>query len=174
MKKLLLFTNIYYSLLIILLSGCGYKPSSHFTYETIGEKVYTEVDISLSDPQNAVLLKDALYQALYSRLKSRVTTKNKADSIIKVIYKSIKFIPLQYDKNGYVVYYQAHISLKFQFIKGDKKEERVIVGRYEFPIRPSAIISTSLRFEAIQKGSIRALDEFIAYLKTKGALESVK
>jgi len=166
MKKLLI-------ILTILLLGCGYRPSSHFTPKTIGQKIYTEVDISLSDPQNAVLLKDALYKALYSRLKSRITTKREADSIIKVMYQSLRFIPLQYDKNGYVVYYQAHISLRFQFIKGDKKEERVIIGRYEFPIRPSAIISTSLRFQAIEKGSLRALDEFIAYLESKGALKSV-
>jgi len=166
MKKLLI-------ILTILLSGCGYRPSSHFTPKTIGQKVYTEVDISLSDPQNAVLLKDALHKALYSRFKSRVTTKREADSMIKVTYQSLKFIPLQYDRNGYVVYYQALISLRFQFIKGDKKEERVIIGRYEFPIRPSAIISTSLRFQAIERGSMRALDEFIAYLESKGVLKSV-
>jgi len=166
MKKLLI-------ILTILLSGCGYRPSSHFTPKTIGQKVYTEVDISLSDPQNAVLLKDALHKALYSRFKSRVTTKREADSMIKVIYQSLKFIPLQYDRNGYVVYYQALISLQFQFTKGDKKEERVIIGRYEFPIRPSAIISTSLRFQAIERGSMRALDEFIAYLESKGVLKSV-
>ncbi|HHD80828.1 MAG TPA: hypothetical protein ENK99_04400 [Campylobacterales bacterium] len=171
MKKL--FSILNSSLLIIIILGCGYKPSSHFTPKTIGEKVYTEVDISLSDPQNAVLLKDALYKALCSRIKSRVTSKKQANSIIKVKYQSLKFIPLQYDKNGYVVYYQAHISLKFEFIKGDKKEQRVIIGRYEFPIRPSAIISTSLRFKAIEKGSKKALDEFIAYLESKGVLKSV-
>jgi hypothetical protein len=60
--------------------------------------------------------------------------------------------------------------LKFTLIKGDRVDKKVIVGRYEFPIRPSAIISTSLRFEAIQKGSMRALDEFIAYLETKGSI----
>jgi len=165
MKKLLI-------ILTILLSGCGYRPSSHFTPKTIGQKVYTEVDISLSDPQNAILLKDALHKALYSRFKSRVSTKKDANSMIKVTYQSLKFIPLQYDRNGYVVYYQAHISLRFQFIKGDKKEERVIVGRYEFPIRPSAIISTSLRFQAIERGSMKALDKFIAYLESKGVLKS--
>ncbi len=161
MKKLII-------LILFVFVGCGYKPSSYFTPKTIGDKVYTEVDVSLSDPQNAVLIKDALNKALYSRVKTIVTTKSKADSTIKVSYQSIKFIPLQYDRNGYVVYYQAHISLKFKFIKGDKIDEKVIIGRYEFPIRPSAIISTSLRFEAIEKGSKKALDEFIAYLETKG------
>jgi hypothetical protein len=157
-------------LIILLLTSCGYKPSSHFTSKTIGEKVYTEVDVSLSDPENAVLVKDALNRALYSRLKSLATTKEEADSTIKVAYNSIKFRPLQYDKNGYVVYYQANIRLRFELIRGDSREERLIVGRYEFPVRPSAIISNDLRFKAIERGSIRALEQFIAYISSKGLL----
>jgi len=61
--------------------------------------------------------------------------------------------------------------LKFQFIKGEKMVEREILGRYEFPIRPSAIISSSLRFKAIENGSSRALEEFIAYLGNLGVFE---
>ncbi len=161
-------------LIIILLFGfigCGYRPSATITPKTIGDKVYTEVDVSLSDPENAVLIKDALNSALLNRLKSNITTRDRADSTIKVLYNSIKFYPLQYNKNGYVVYYQADINLKFQFIKDNKIREKIITGRYSFPIRPSAIISTSLRFEAIKKGSIKALDQFIAYLSSLGALE---
>ena len=157
-------------LVALLLLGCGYKPSSHFIPQIIGEKIYTEVEVSLSDPENAVLIKDALGQALYSRLKSLTTTKEEADSTIKVAYQSIRFSPLQYDKNGYVVYYQANIRLKFELIKGEQREEKFIVGRYEFPIRPSAIISNDLRFKAIERGSIRALDQFIAYISSKGLI----
>ena len=164
MKKL--FTVI----TILFLSACGYKPSSNFTPKSIGEKVYTQVEVSLSDPENAVLIKDALNRALYSRLKSLATKKEEADSIIKVAYHSIGFMPLQYDKNGYVVYYQANIVLKFEMIKGEKKEERRIVGRYESPVRPSAIISNDLRFKAIERGSVNALDQFIAYVASKGLL----
>jgi len=157
-------------LIMLLLIACGYKPSSHFTPKSIGEKVYTEVEVSLSDPENAVLIKDALNRALYSRLKSLATKREEADSVIKVAYHSIGFTPLQYDKNGYVVHYQANIVLKFEMIKGEKKEERRIVGRYEFPVRPSAIISNDLRFKAIERGSINALDQFIAYVASKGLL----
>jgi hypothetical protein len=130
------------------------------------------VVVSLSDPENAVVIKDALNRALYSRLKSLATTKKEADSTIRVVYKSIKFRPLQYDKSGYVVYYQANIKLKFELIRGEVKEVRDIVGMYEFPISPSAIISNELRFEAIKEGSVRALDQFIAYLSSKGAVVS--
>ncbi len=155
----------------LLLMGCGYKPSSRHAHYLLGEKVYTKVEVSLSDPENALLLKDALNRALYRRLKSHVSSKKEADSSLKVRYNSIKFIPLQYDKNGYVVYYQAHITLGFTFEKDKIRETRLIVGRYEFPIRPSAIISNDLRFKAIEQGSIKALDEFISYLSVKGLVK---
>jgi len=156
---------------LILFSACGYKPSANYSTQMIGKKVYTEVEVSLSDPENAVLIKDALNRALYTRLKSQASSRSEADSTIKVVYRSIRFIPLQYNSSGYVVFYQAHITLGFTFEKGENRENRSIVGRYEFPIRPSAIISNDLRFKAIENGSIKALDEFISYLSAKGLLK---
>ncbi len=151
--------------------GCGYRPASHFAPKVLGDRVYTEVEVSLSDPENSVLIKDALNRALYSRFKSLTTHKADAKSQICVSYESIDFFPLQYDENGYVVQYQANIHLKFRLIKGNKTEERRIVGRYEFPIRPSAIISTDLRFKAIEQGSLHALDQFLAYVAAKGLMD---
>ncbi len=176
MKKLFTIHYLLFTLIVVtlLLTSCGYKPSSHYTKKIVGEKVYTEVEVSLSDPENAVLIKDALNRALYSRLKSKATRKKNADSSIYVAYDNIHFIPLQYNKNGYVVYYQARITLGFTFVKGEVKEKRQIVGRYEFPIRPSAIISNDLRFKAIEQGSIKALDQFIAYLSAKGFLRDAQ
>ncbi len=163
MKKVFLISSM-----LLFLNSCGYKPSSYYSKKIVGEKVYTKVEVSLSDPQNAILIKDALNRALYSRLKSQTTKREDADSAIKLSYKSIKFRPLQYNRNGYVVYYQANITLNFIFEKEKKREERLIVGHYEFPIRPSAIISNNLRFKAIEQGSLKALDEFISYLSAKG------
>ena len=165
---------IFLTLSILILTACGYRPSSYYTKSIIGEKVYTEVEVSLSDPENAVLIKDALNRALYRRLKTQVTREEDADSRIYVAYKKIDFLPLQYDKHGYVVHYQANIFLEFLFEKGSQKEKKTIIGHYEFPIRPSAIISNDLRYKAIQKGSLKALDQFIAYLTTKGFLRDEK
>ncbi len=170
MRKQVIIYPILLLMILLLLSACGYKPSAHFSPKVIGERVYTEVDVSLSDPENSVLIKDALNRALYSRFKSLATTKSKAQSSIFVSYQSIRFVPLQYDQNGYVVQYQANIRLKFRLLKGEKQEERLIVGRYEFPIRPSAIISTDLRFKAIERGSVHALDQFVAYVSAKGLM----
>ena len=156
---------------ILLFYGCGYRPSSSYTPKTLGDRVYIEVEVSLSDPENSVLIRDTITKAIYTRLKSITATKKRAKSTIKVKYKDIKFFPLEYDKNGYVVHYQADVILDFLFEKGDKRIKKSLVGRYDFPIRPSAIISTSLRFKAIEEGSIKALDEFIAYLGTLGLID---
>jgi len=161
-------------LIMLLLTACGYKPSSHYSKQIIGENVYTEVEVSLSDPENAVLIKNALNKALYTRLKTKATRKRDADSSIYVAYDNIRFVPLQYNKNGYVVHYQARITLGFTFVKGEVTQKRQVIGRYEFPIRPSAIISNDLRFKAIEHGSIKALDQFIAYLSAKGLLKHGK
>jgi hypothetical protein len=159
---------------ILYLTGCGYKPSAHGAQKMIGNRVFTQVDVSLSDPENAVLTKDALNIALQTRLKRIVSKQSSADSSIFVRYKKIRFIPLQYNRNGYVVFYQAQITLEFMFIKGEMKEQRDILGHFEFPIRPSAIISNDLRLKAIEQGSLKALDQFIAYLSVKGFLLNEK
>ena len=161
-------------LTLMIFTACGYKPSAHLSSKLIGENVYTEVEVSHSDPENAVLIKDALNMALQTRLKRRITKQKYADSSIFVFYKEIRFVPLQYDRNGYVVFYQANTILDFTFKKGDVVEKRKINGRFEFPIRPSAIISNDLRLKAIEKGSLKALDEFITYLSVKGLLLSEK
>jgi hypothetical protein len=153
---------------LLILTGCGYRPSAQAAQTMIGERVFTQVDVSLSDPENAVLTKDALNIALQTRLKRIVSKQKSADSSIFVRYKDLRFIPLQYNRNGYVVFYQAQITLEFRFIKGERKEQREILGRFEFPIRPSAIISNDLRLKAIEQGSLKALDQFIAYLSVKG------
>lgn len=163
------------SLVLSLLTSCGYKPSSHYYKRVVGQKIYTEVEVSISDPENVILVKDALNRALYTRLKSQISKREEsADSTIKLSYKSIHFKPLQYNRNGYVVYYQADTTLRFNFENGKDREERLIVGHYEFPIRPSAIISNDLRFKAIENGSLKALDEFISYLAVKGLLKNDK
>ncbi|KIM02867.1 MAG: hypothetical protein KU29_13600 [Sulfurovum sp. FS06-10] len=172
MQKRVLTLNLLVTLL--LLTACGYKPSSHYTPQVLGKNIATEVDVSMSDPENAVLIKDALHKAIYTRLGAKVNRKGTEESLIRIIYHHIGFMPLQYDQNGYVVYYQAVITLRFEFTKGKIQENRLIVGRYQFPIRPSAIISNDLRFKAIEQGSIKALDQFIAYISAKGLLEDEK
>ena len=151
-----------------LIIGCGYRPSSHFAKKVFGDRIYTKVDVSFATPENSILTKDALNKALRTRLKTIVTHKEDADSMLSVMYESITFIPLQYDKNGYVVEYQVNLKLKFTFEKDGKIETKRTIGRYVFPILPSAIIAYDVQLKAIEKSSVKALDQFFAYIVAKG------
>ena len=160
--------SLFLLLILSLVSGCGYRPSAHFAKKVLGERVYTKVDVSLATPENSVLTKDALNKALRTRLKTIVTRKEDADSMLSVRYEDVKFIPLQYNKNGYVVEYQVNLKLKFTFKKDGKVETKRVIGRYEFPILPTAIIAYDVQLKAIEESSVKALDQFFAYLVGKG------
>ena len=151
-----------------LVGGCGYRPSSHFAKKVFGDSVYTKVDVSLATPENSVLTKDALNKALRTRLKTIVTRKEDADSMLLVRYESVTFIPLQYNRNGYVIEYQVNLKLNFTFEKNGKIETKRTIGRYEFPILPSAIIAYDVQLKAIERSSVKALDQFFAYITAKG------
>jgi len=160
--------SIFLVLILLFISGCGYRPSAHFAKKVFGDKIYTKVDVSLATPENSVLTKDALNKALRTRLKMIVTRKKDADSMLSVKYENIRFIPLQYDKNGYAVEYQVNLKLKFTFEKDGKVETKWTIGHYEFPILPSAIIAYDVQLKAIERSSVKALDQFFAYITAKG------
>ncbi len=165
-NKMLQFLLLMLTLNFIL--ACGYRPSSQLAKKVIGEKVYTVVDVSLVTPENSVLTKDALNKALETRLKTIVTKKENADSMISVIYESMNFVPLQYDNNGYVIQYQVQTRLRFTFTKGKHSEVRSFTGYYEFSVLPTAIIAYNAVLKALEESSIKALDQFIAYIAAKG------
>jgi hypothetical protein len=54
---------------LILFSGCGYQPSSHYAKNVVGESVSTEVVISMEDPQNTVIIKDAVDTAVITKFR---------------------------------------------------------------------------------------------------------
>ncbi len=153
-----------------LLAGCGYKPATTYTKKVLSGKVYTDIKIYLRDPENAVLVKDALNEAIVSRFGARVVSKQEATSILHVKFDRVSFRPIQYDQNGYAVYYRAVVVLNIDYTTPTAKGHKKVSGIYDFPIEPQAIISDALRFQAIKNGSAKALDAFISYMTQQGAL----
>jgi hypothetical protein len=162
-----------FSLLLVLfvLLSCGYKPTSIYTKEILGDKIYTEVAISLEDPENSVLIKDAINEAVVSEFRSTIASKKMADSEFYITLSSVSFVPIQYDKNGYVISYKTHVGIKTRYIDKDKKEHTIYTkGNYDFPIESSSIISDTKRFEAIKFASQKALDA----VRSQIAVRSIK
>ncbi len=155
----------------LLLVGCGYRPSSHHAQVIVEDSVSTQVQISLRDPENSVLIKDAVNQAVVERFRTSLEPKGRAKTHLRIMVDGINFSALQYNQQGYIVTYRTLLSMQvLRTTDGVSKTYRSH-GRYDFAIEPNAIISDQARFEAIRQSAQKAIDSFIAQVAAEGAMQ---
>lgn len=169
-------TDIFYILtlnvlILTLLSGCGYQPSSKEARKVLGDTVSTNVIISMTDPENTVLLKDALDEAVIRRFQTNLRSKSKAKTHLDISLRNVGFSALQYDSNGYVISYRTTISLSILRRTKNFTKHYSAVGNYDFTISPNAIITDQQRFEAIANSATKALDSFVAQVAAEGSYQ---
>ncbi len=157
-------------LLFVLLSGCGYKPSSHYAKQVVGGKVSTQILISMQDPENTVLIKDAVNKAVVTRFRSSLVDKEHSQTHLRIAISKIQFSPLQYNLEGYVVTYRTYMTLQILRTEDDVAQTYISKGVYDFAIEPNAIISDQARFLAIQQSAQKAIDSFIAAVASQGVM----
>lgn len=156
--------------IVLLVSACGYKPSSHMTKNIFSDTVYVEVLVDRAEPENAPFIKDEMNRLVYTRFKGRVATKEQAQSQIRLSYAGSTFTPLAY-ANGYVTRYRANIRVHFDMVTKEGKVQKTITSMVESDIQANALTTSALRIEAIRLGLEKALDEFLAYVSAKGMLK---
>jgi len=167
--------NFWILLMALVFTGCGYKPTSQIAQDVLGDRVYVEVAISIQDAQNSVLVKDAVKEAMISRLNRDVVSRSEAQTLIFARLGTVSFSPTLYDKDGYVIAYKAHTNLRLRTVYESGKEDNIMVsGEYDFTIEPNSVISDAKRFEAIKNASYEALDEYVALLAIRGLHEHNK
>jgi len=152
-----------------VLSGCGYLPSSKYAREVVGDKVSTQVVISAVDPQNTVLIKDAVDSAVIKSFRTSLTDKAHSTTHLIISLGGVSYAPIQYDNNGYVVGYRTTISLNINMIHEGIGKKYNVVGTYDFAIEPNAVISDQIRFEAIKNSATKAISAFVAKVSAQGA-----
>lgn len=159
--------------MVLLVSACGYKPSSHLIKNIFSDSVYVEVSVDRAEPENAPFVKDEINRLIYTRFKGRVVSKEEAQSQIRVSYRGTTFTPLAY-RDGYVIRYRANVKVRFNMITKEGKINKTISSIVESDIEESSLTSSALRTEAIRVGLAKALDEFLAYVSAKGMLKESK
>jgi hypothetical protein len=158
-----------FALLVLLFSSCGYKPTAIYTKNVLGDKIYADVEISLQDPENSILIKDAINEAIINKFHSKLVSKNEASSKLDIKLSSVKFQPIDYDSNGYVIAYKTLVKLKTTYSdKSSKKSTISTTGDYDFNIQSLSVISDSKRFNAIKEASQKAIDAFISKISIRG------
>ena len=147
--------GLIFSLLFFI--GCGYKPSTEYTSNILGNKIATSVDIDVQNPTDSVFLKDALNESVLSVFNSKVTSKN-PNSKIHLKVNSINISTLDYDKNGYAILYRANASITAYITdKNNTTFSYQGSGSYDFAVNDNASVSDTIRHNAIKEAFLKAL-----------------
>ena len=154
---------------VVLFIACGYKPSSKFSRDILGEKISTSVKISAQDPANTVIIKDAIDKAIVEVFRASLTDRVHSDAHLILNIENPRYTPVQYNVNGYVIAYRMSLVLNItRYHNGISKEYRTR-GTYDFSVAPNAVVTDQERFEAIKNSAQKAIQSFIAKVSAEGA-----
>jgi hypothetical protein len=153
----------------LLLVGCGYKPTTTYTDNLIGSKIYTNVKIKLKDPENSVIIKDSIKEIAVKRFHSELVTEKESNTKLYITIESVYFGNLQYDENGYVVMKRANLVLSTRYITPTKNGVIKTSGSYDFSTTTDALTDQE-RFNAIKITASKALDELVSKISIIGML----
>lgn len=154
---------------LLLFAGCGYKPSSKFARESVGESVSTSVVISAMDPENTVIIKDAVDSAIIEIFRTSLTTQNKSSTHLELSMSAPSYAPIQYNSNGYVVAYRMTINLSITKTHNGLSKVYSARGTYDFSVEPNAVVTDQQRFDAIRQSASKAIASFVAQIAAEGA-----
>ena len=170
MQSLSYMLKLFFLLLLLLeLSGCGYKPSSHYSRKVVGDKISTNVIISAQDPENTVLIKDAVDRAIIETFRASLVDRRVADTHLDFSITEPTYTPIQYNADGFVIAYRATIILGIIRQTKDVKKRYSAKGTYDFAIAPNAVITDQERFDAIKFSAQKAIASFIAQVSAEGS-----
>jgi len=155
---------------VVLLTACGYKPTSLYSKKVLGDAIYVQVATSLEDPENSVLIRDAINEAVIYKLNAKIAKKDVASAKLLIRLAHVDFQPIEYDTNGYVIGYKTNVTLLTTYHdKREKQKSFKTYGDYDFNIASNSVISDNKRFNAIKEASQKAIDAFISRLSVEGA-----
>lgn len=162
------------SLLLVILTlvsivGCGYKPSSKYAKEILGNKISTSIVISQTDPENSVIVKDAVDKAVIEVFHASLVEKRYATTHLVINMSTPSYAPLQYDNDGFIISYRATITLMISRESENLKKNYTSRGTYDFSVVPNSVLTDQERFDAIKFSSFKAISAFVAQVSAEGA-----
>jgi len=159
---------LFLTLLIVALTSCGYKPSAKYSREIVGEKISTSVVISAQDPENTVVIKDAVDSAVLETFHASLSNRKDADTHLSISISEPSYTPIQYNSDGYVISYRATINLGIIRESEGTTKKYATSGTYDFSVVPNAVLTDQERFDAIKYSSFKAISSFLAKVSAEG------
>ena len=148
----------------ITFTACGYRPSATYAKQEMRGNVFVRLNVSLEDPRNTVLVKDAVTKILIQKLGSNMVDNEKeADVIMDLAINSVTMNVLSYS-GGFNELYRATVVIGVKYFRKDtnKIKNFTVDGEHDFAIDKGSSINDSYRFEAITKASDKAVTEVLS------------
>ncbi|MCD6432944.1 MAG: hypothetical protein J7L21_02790, partial [Sulfurimonas sp.] len=128
--------------LLVLFSACGYKPSAKYSRVVVGDKISTTVVISAQDPENTVIIKDAIDEAIVEVFHASLTSRVLSETHLELSISDPSYLPTQYNSDGYIIGYRTTIILSIVKYHNGLSKEYSEKGTYDFFIFPIVFFST--------------------------------
>ena len=157
------------TLVVTLFSACGYKPSAKHSRAVVGDRISTSVTISAQDPENTVIIKDAVDSAIVEVFHASLTPQSYSDTHLSLSISPPSYTPVQYNNNGYVIAYRTTITLVIMRETSGVKKRYTTKGTYDFSVVPNAVITDQERFDAIRFSAAKAISAFVAKVSAEGS-----
>ena len=162
--------SLLFIFIILLTSGCGYKPSAKYARNVLGEKISTSIVISARDPENTVIIKDAVDKAIIEIFHAALTDRASSDTHLNLTIGTPSYTPIQYNTNGYVIAYKMRVTLRIKRSYNGKTKSYSASGTYDFSVKPNSVVTDQERFDAIKFSSQKAIEAFIAQVSAEGTV----
>jgi len=156
-------------ILVLIISGCGYTPSSKFAREVMGEKISTSIHISAQDPENTVIIKDAVDEAIIEVFHASLRSRDESDTHLDISISDPSYSPIVFDKDGFIIGYKMSLSLSILRHHSGVTKHYLLNGTYDFTVSPNAVVTDQERFEAIKYSAAKAIRSFVAKVSAEGA-----
>jgi len=156
-------------ILVFSFSACGYKPSAKYTRAVVGEKISTSITISAHDPENTVIIKDAVDEAIIEVFHASLVDRANSQTHLNLSISNPSYSPIVYDSDGFVIGYRMNVSLNIARYHDGVTKSYSVKGTHDFTVAPNAIVTDQQRFDAIRFSAAKAIRSFVAKVSAEGA-----
>lgn len=149
---------------ILILSGCGYKPTSYYAKSEISGKVYVDLQMDIENSQNSILVKDAMNEMVLSKFNSQLTnSKSEANTLVFVKLANVSHSVMASDNEGYVKMYRANVSILVTYQKkGEEKKHISVSNYYDYNIESNSLVSDQQKQEAVKNAATKAFSDLFS------------
>jgi len=153
-------------ILIFILVGCGYKPSSYYAKQELNSKVYIDTTIDIKNSEGSILTKDIINNIVLGKFNSIIVDeKSKADFLLLVYLQNVDTKSLQTDDQGYVLVKRVTVSINVEYRKNITHSQKTIItttSYSDYLVSDDSIITEKNKVYAITNAVSKSLSNIFS------------